>query len=583
MAGFLMAFMARFSLLLSLLATLFVGVLVHRAALSYFAAEELAKSEGQLSLYRSTVVAELERHSHLTHVLAQDSFVIDAVEGGGTGVLNARLKDFASRAGLDAIYLMSELGVTIAASNYGTPQSFVGQNYAFRPYFVEAMAGGQGRFYAIGATTGLPGFFLADAVQDRAGHTAGVLALKKSFLGLEDSWRGAGEDVILANEDGVVLLASDPAWLYRTLTPLSGPKKAAIAAARQFPGQALEPLDWVQQPDARAVIAGDVKLHLVANDLPRGWQLHYFASDDRAVARSWLATAAVVFLASALVIVFQVQRAQRIGRALRRAEQEEAQLRESNALLAVEIAERRSTQLRLQAAQKDLAQVSRLAALGQLAASVTHELGQPIAAMRNHLAAAEMAPTTVSDLGQRMAGLVARMEGITRQLKFFATSGGDTLEVFDLRVVLEAGLELVAPNLEAGQVAVHRDWPRNAVYVRGNQLRLEQVATNILRNACDAMEDTGRAAEIDVLVRVEAAGVVFEVADRGHGLAGAALTDLQAPFVTTRDSGRGMGLGLAISASIVKDHAGKMTARERDGGGAVFSVTLPLVEGSIDE
>ncbi len=571
--------MARLSLILSLLATFCVGIVVQRGALSYFISEELDKSEGQLSLYRSTVVAELERHSHLTHVLSQDSYVAEALAGADTGTLNARLADFSNKAGLDAIYLMDAEGGTISASNYDKPHSFVGQSYAFRPYFQDALAGGQGRFYAIGTTTGEPGYFIADPVIGPNAQVVGVIALKKSFGDLEESWAKAGEQVILANRDGVVLLASDPSWRYRALAPLSAAQKQEIVEARQFLGQDLEPLAWAQRDGDQAEIAGELRLHLVAQDLPGGWELHYFASNDRAWARAWLATAVVVLLAGSALIVFQVQRARRIGRALKRAEQEEAQLREANALLAVEISERKTAQTKLQAAQKELSQASRLAALGQLSASVTHELGQPIAAMRNHLAAAELNPKGAAGLGGELGGLVARMEGITRQLKFFASSGKEGFEVFDLREAMQAGLALVAPNLEADDVAVTTELAESPVLVRGNRLRVEQVITNILRNACDAMEEEAPASELCVRVG-EAAGVAFfEVADTGHGLAAANLQDLQEPFVTTRESGRGMGLGLAISATIVKDHGGEMSAEDRDpdaGGGAVFRVQLPL-------
>ncbi|MBO9400804.1 ATP-binding protein [Shimia sp. R9_3] len=580
--------MARLSLILSLIATLCVGFVVQRVALGLFLSEELEKSEGQLSLYRSTVVAELERHSHLTHVLAQDSFVLDALAGEDTGALNARLADFASKAGLDAIYLMDATGGTISASNHNTPRSFVGQSYAFRPYFQEALSGGQGRFYAIGTTTGEPGYFIADPVQGSSalgsdGQVSGVIALKKSFGDLEESWANAGEQVILANRDGVVLLASDPSWRYRALSPLSAAQKTEIVAARQFPGQALDPLDWVPKGENQADIAGELRLHLVAQDLPDGWELHYFASDDRAVARAWLATAVVVLLAGSALILFQVQRARRIGRALRRAEQEEAQLRQANALLAVEISERKTAQTQLQAAQKELSQASRLAALGQLSASVTHELGQPIAAMRNHLAAAELNPKGAAALGADLGGLVARMEGITRQLKFFATSGKEGFEVFALQSAMEAALTLVVPNLEAGEVTVARDLAEAPILVRGNRLRIEQVMTNILRNACDAMEEEPQAAVLTVRLWQSDGFAVFEVTDTGHGLASANLQDLQEPFVTTRESGRGMGLGLAISATIVKDHGGRMEAEDRvsegtseHSGGAVFRVSLPL-------
>ena len=107
----------------------------------YFRSEEVTQAEGPLSLYRSTVVAELERFSHLTLVLARDPFVMETAVGGPTAPLDGRLASFASQSGLDAIYLMDFEGLTISASNAGSARSFVGQNYSFRPYFQDALAG----------------------------------------------------------------------------------------------------------------------------------------------------------------------------------------------------------------------------------------------------------------------------------------------------------------------------------------------------------------------------------------------------------------------------------------------------------
>lgn len=571
--------MHRAPLILSILATLATAIVVNLWAYRTFVTQEMAQSEGQLSLYRSTVFAELERHSHLTHILARDTFVTEAISGGHTGVVNARFEEFAEKSGLDAIYLIGTTGFTIAASNHASPSSFIGQNYAFRPYFKTALSGEQGRFYAIGTTTGQPGYFIADAVYDGTGAIGGVIAIKKSFTNLEESWRKAGQQVVLANQDGVILLASDVAWRYRALAPLSTQRRAVIRASRQFPGQELAPLDWRQQSDGRAVIAGEQRLHLVADDLPNGWQLHYFASDDRAVARSWLATALVVVLAGALMIVVQVQRARRIDRALKRAEQEEMQLRVSNSQLANEVAERIAAEQQLKTAQNELERTSRLAALGELSASVTHELGQPIAAMRNHLAAAEINPARSGALSGEITALVARMEAITRQLKFFATPGSDPFEEFDLLPALQAAVTLLAPNIDATGVTVQWDAAAQAppAMTRGNRLRIEQVMTNILRNACDSVEDVP-SPQLDLRLGQTDNDVWFEVADNGHGLAGASLVNLQEPFVTTRESGRGMGLGLAISANIIKDHGGTMSAQDRPSGGAVFRITLPRAQ-----
>ncbi|WP_171133407.1 ATP-binding protein [Ruegeria sp. HKCCA5014] len=547
---------------------------IYLMSYSYFLSEELENMQGRLSLYQSSVSGELERFSHLTYVLAQDSFVIGTAQGDATGALNRRLEDFADQAGLDAIYLMDEQGITISASNHRDAGSFVGQNYGFRPYFQTAYAGDQGRFYAIGATTGLPGYFIANAVRGDGPDPIGVVAIKIDFSDLQNSWRQSGEQVLLANEDGVVLLSSDPGWRYRVLSPLTSTQQEKIKEARQFPGQDLEPLDWSELPGDQARISGVKRLHLAARDLPHGWSLHYFASDDQVVARSWLVTALFVLMAGAAFIFLQVQRTRRVGAALARSEQEEAQLRQANERLAVEIEDRKTAERRLKRTQGELERASRLAALGQLSASVTHELGQPIAAMRNHLVAAEIGSSGQTALTQKIGGLVDRMEGITRQLRFFACSDTEAFGDVDLCASVDAALALLAPNIEQSGVRVQFDHPDQPVLIRGIALRIEQVITNLLRNAIDAMDDTD-APEIHISVTRSDHEAILEICDNGHGLGDATLAELQEPFVTTRESGRGMGLGLAISASIVKDHDGTMTAQNRDSSGTVFRVTFP--------
>lgn len=577
--------MRRVSYLLALLIAVAAGASLFQLSYGSFRAQELAQVEGRLSLYQSTVRAELERFSHLAYVMANDPFVIATAAGAPTEPLNRRLQDFASQAGVDAIYLMDAKGLTIAASNHHEPHSFIGQSYAFRPYFQHAIAGSQGRFYAIGTTTGEPGYFIADAVQEGTPDPTGVIAIKLDFSGLQDSWRAAGEQVLLANEDGVVLLASDPAWQYRSLRPLSRAQEDRIIAAKQFSGESLAPLDWTPKPDNEARIGGQNRLYLQTRALPHGWSLHYFASDDRATSRAWLVTALFMLVAGASFIVWQIGRTRRVGAALARSEREEAQLRLANERLAEEIEVRRTAERRLKRTQGELERASKLAALGQLAASVTHELGQPIAAMRNHLVAAEFAPAPPARLPGQIASLVDRMEGITRQLRFFARSEQEPFGDVDLNISVQAALSLVAPNVEKARAQVNVALRYNPVLIRGISLRVEQVLTNILRNALDATDEVD-APEISVSISIFDKTAQVEVQDNGHGLGDATLADLQEPFVTTRESGRGpgqgMGLGLAISASIVKDHNGTMTARNREAGGTVFTVSFPRAHSEDD-
>jgi Signal transduction histidine kinase regulating C4-dicarboxylate transport system len=166
------------------------------------------------------------------------------------------------------------------------------------------------------------------------------------------------------------------------------------------------------------------------------------------------------------------------------------------------------------------------------------------------------------------------MEGITRQLKFFARNDREEFGPVDLEVVVQAALSLVAPNISNVGATTSVDAPDQPVIVRGNQLRLEQVLTNVLRNAVDAVENCAER-RIDIMLGQGHDIGWVEVHDTGHGLGQARLDELQEPFVTTRESGRGMGLGLAISANIVKAHQGRFSADNLARGGAMFRIEIP--------
>ncbi|MDA7424805.1 sensor histidine kinase [Thalassococcus lentus] len=560
--------------LLTVALLMVASVALYWASFSYFKAEEIEKAAARLTLYRSTLTSELRHFAHLPFLLSLDPVVGRSLTGTVDPDLDYRLARFAQSAGLDAMYLMDSTGQTIAASNASSPSSFKGQNYAFRPYFQDAMRGELGEFYGIGATTGIPGYFYAMAVRPPGEGTKGVIAIKVDLSALQDTWQASGERIILANADGVVLLASDPQWRYRTLGGLTNDQRQNILASRQFGNEPLEALDWEFDLNRQtAQVGGQDLLYLRTADLPNSWSLHFFAPDDPAMTRASLTTGAFLALVLLSFSALQVNRLRRVRLALRESEREETALRHANTRLAVEIEERRLAEQNLQKTQAELERAGRLAALGTLASSVTHELGQPIAAMRNQIAASEMTvgPTPLAD---KMQGLVARMENITQQLKFFSRKGRDSFETCDLRDIISDALELLEPSIEARSATVDASGLNDDTSLFANRLRIEQVVTNIVRNGLDAIEG---APERRIVIRsgTDQDTVWFEVADTGPGLGDKSLEDLKEPFATTRASGNGMGLGLTISAGIVADHGGTIAARSDPGKGAVFRVELP--------
>ncbi|MEP3346152.1 ATP-binding protein [Litoreibacter sp.] len=571
----------RLSKILSVFIILCFATLLYWASFSFFKSQEIEKAQARLTLYRSTLETELRHFAHLPFLLSLDPVVNSTLAGGATELLDHRLARFAQSAGLDAIYLMDRDGYTISASNANSTNSFKGQNYAFRPYFQAAQNGEMGEFYGIGATTGIPGYFYALPVQPAGADLGGVIAIKVDLSGLQDTWQASGERIILSNDDGVVLLASDPEWRYTTMSPLSSEQRARMLASRQFGGEQLNSLDWSFDAEKQtAKIVDERLLYLSTSDLPNSWTLHFFVPNDQAITRAWLVTGGFLTFALLAFSLFQLNRLRSVRSALRKSEREETELRSANTRLAVEIEERLAAERRLQKTQAELERSGRLAALGQLASSVTHELGQPIAAMKNQLVASELTvgPSTLSD---KMQGLVERMESITRQLKFFSRKGRDSFEKFDLVDAINGALELLEPSITDRRATVRFHRSEQPIMLTANRLRIEQVVTNIVRNALDAVQDE-ETRQIDITIGRASTEAWFTVSDTGHGLRGKTLGDLQEPFATTRESGEGMGLGLTITAGVVTDHGGTIEAHDTATGGTEFRVVLPIGEQTND-
>jgi two-component system C4-dicarboxylate transport sensor histidine kinase DctB len=259
-------------------------------------------------------------------------------------------------------------------------------------------------------------------------------------------------------------------------------------------------------------------------------------------------------------------------------QRESAELRLLNARLKREIAQREKMQKDLAVAELTLAQSSKLAALGEMSAAVSHELNQPLAAMKTYLAGARLLlqrhrPEEALSSFQRIDDLIDRMGAITRQLKSYARKGGEAFEPVDVRHCLSSALSMMEPQLKTRVVQITRNLPRNPVMIMADRLRLEQVIINLLRNALDATKDT-KDPKIGLEIVVDHS-VHLTVSDNGHGLDN--LESLFEPFYTTKKPGEGVGLGLAISSGIVTDLGGRLLARNGDAGGAVFEVQLPIL------
>ncbi|MES2261518.1 MAG: ATP-binding protein [Pseudomonadota bacterium] len=499
--------------------------------------------------------------------------------------LNRTLQTIQQQAKVGALYLMDRDGLTLGASNWDQPLGFVGKNFSYRPYFSVALNGHAGRFYGIGTSTSEAGYFIAQPVLrdgSAGGPVAGVVVAKISLAEFEQNWRSSEHTIALADRSGVIFLSNQPHWRYRSLLPLDAATERQLASTQQYLGQKIGPLPAY----------GDVVTREVG---PLGWRLLLFPAQARVVRTGLLwALAAFLLLSCAAASLWalhqrrrRLEERQQSRQALQQAAREldskiverTQQLRLTNLNLETRYAKLQQTEYLLRSTQNELIQAGKLAMLGQMAAGVTHELNQPLAAIRAFADNARIflergqLEQVAGNLGH-IGDASARMGAIIGQLKGFARKD-ETIGTVDLAQSVRASAFLLESEFRRHDVALLIDTAQGGLFVAGDTVRIEQVLINLLRNALDAVEEAPRRSVSVALARAGGAAEV-RISDSGGGITQQVAAHLFEPFFTTKPSGKGLGLGLAISSSIVQAMNGRLTAHNLADGGAQFILRLPL-------
>lgn len=531
------------------------------------------RSQVRLALYSGNLLSELRKNQIVPLLLSRDPALIGALNSGDYSQSSGRLIAYGEEIGAASVLLMDASGRVVAASD----RSLLGTVHRAEPAFIAALRSNDTVFSATQGETGAFSFSYSRRVES-ARETVGVIVVKVDLRQFEESWAGIADAVIVTNSSGQIILSTENRWRGLTETEALAAQSVPSAIDRAIRATA----DWSALPPD-AYLSGEAVMRTEARVPFQGWRITAFTAYSSVRERvNGVLALEIMGFAILMALIFYLSSRKAASR-LVFFQRESAELRQLNDRLQREVAEREKAQKDLASAEQTLAQSSKLAALGEMSAAVSHELNQPLAAMKTYLAGAKLLlqrkrPDEALSSFQRIDDLIERMGAITRQLKSYARKGGEAFEPVDTRDAVSSALAMMEPQLKQRQVKITRVSPRRPVMVMADRLRLEQVIINLLRNALDATKAVAEP-EVELLL---AAGetATLTVRDNGPGI-----DDLDAlfePFYTTKAPGDGVGLGLAISSGIVNDLGGRLTARNGEAGGAVFEVQLPILSEEVE-
>ena len=518
------------------------------------------------TLYAGAIQSTMQRHSVVPLLLSRDPILILALRSGSYEGAEERLADFREEIGAGSIFLLDAEGRIVAASDERPREQYDGDKayFAARPRRPRhRLLDHRERRRRLQLPLRPPGHAGRQAPRRRRRHRRP----RHARGGLAP----AGVKVVVTDSEDQVLLASEPTWRQKTLSNLLAPGEALAACA----GRCRTPARRFGAP-AYVYIAGTP--HLVT-EVPvgfRNWRLTYFATLEDVRARVNAVLSLIIMVLALLLALAFYLLSRRTRAESRRIQRESEELRVLNRRLSSEIAARQRVERNLKEAEQSLEQASKLAALGQMSAAVSHELNQPLAAMKTYLAGARLLlnrrrPEEALSSFQRIDDLIDRMGGITRQLKSYARKGDVDVEPVDLRDSVRAALSMMAPQLGKMAVRIMTTLPSEPAVVHADPLRIEQIIVNLLRNALDAVRSRDDR-EIKILL-VEGETILPRSRTTAPGCSDP--DKLFEPFYTTKKPGEGLGLGLAISAGFAAELGGRLVARNAPDGGAVFELLLP--------
>jgi two-component system C4-dicarboxylate transport sensor histidine kinase DctB len=711
-------------ILLTFLIALVCGIIFYIVQLFYTSSVNNRSSR----IYEQSLVASINQYEYLPSLIAEDETLRQVILDPAINHLEAsqKLNFIAKRSGAEVVYLMDDNGTVKASSNHETKNGgFLYHNYSFRPYFSQALTEKTRQFYyAEGATTGIPGFFISSPIL-LDNEAIGVAVVKLDLSHWEQKWSKSTENIVVADKNNIIFLSSIDQWRYRSIGELPKNALEEINIQQQFPGKDhsilySKLLDFNLSEDKNKNFwLVDKQLYLVNYfDIPQTqWRLYYLVNHD-AILRSasivFLITFILLFLAQLNIKnkrhILESKNKNRLLEIKRREEQQIVMdkihigvilFSKSGALLSTnehakhllfenvnevnssskanentyishlinidnkdfdnillqdiaspayhetttiarnqkpipvmfaiskvntmdkevylmtivnitrrKIAENELINMNseleslvenrteeLQVAQKKLIQKNKTLALGNMAATIVHELSQPLTAMKSSIAAIDAKIKNNDWVGAnestaRLAPLSNKMHNVIKLLKFFSYQDKDSYTTINLVDTVNKTLNTFKDVLTEKNIRSTINNDINELLISANPLKIDLVLSNIIQNAIDALEEIPNPC-LTITIHSDNGWVILTIQDNAAGVDHEVKEKMFSPYFTTKEVGKGLGLGLAITYEIIQEYGGsirvenilddiskqkesRLTNAKLKQRGAQFIISLPL-------
>ncbi len=540
--------------------------------------------------------SELAKFQQIPNLLSHDPRLINYFTlQNSKDRLNQLLLEWSKQSLADTIYVHDLTGEVVGSSNFQKQDSFVGQNFAYRPYFQEAAAGNNAQYVALGARSNLRGYFLsAPLIQNN--RILGVITVKVSLENIEQLITSDTSNILVLDSNQIIFLSSNPDWLYQSIQPLPVDLKQAVITSRQYGEETISPVPFISEPlseyqnvEPNTLVTNHrYSLFPMAFNDKNGYQV-IAIKDSQQLLKNIVQADFIFIVIYCLMILIawswrQTYKAKQALTSLNqlleaKVEKRTQHLQQTNTQLQQTIYQYQQSQERLKQTEEELTQAAKLAVLGELSASINHEINQPLAALRTYsenslkLLALDKHQMVAANLekmialNQSIAEIIARLKVFTRKVE------KQDHHQANLHDTIHNATSLLSPQIIRQGVTLRIPMVPSQINIGIHPTEFEQVLVNLIHNAIQALSNV-QSPQLGIEWKLTPSHCEILVWDNGEGIPDEKLPQLFDPFFTTKPEG--LGLGLSISKRIIEAYHGSITAEHQPPNGMVFSIILPL-------